>query len=169
MCGMSGSTSYSWPLSFCWPLALLLLLSYSVLDLLSQLPISLSGWSLCCSLFHLIWILICHREKKKKKKKRTKEITLTLSSTFMLPEQKLCLHENQIGKGIKHGDCKTRFSLIPREAQKSGSHCQFPVSVFQPYFQHRLELYATTLGSYSAFPGVGSIWECMTELKLLQS
>lgn len=61
------------------------------------------------------------------------------------------------------------FPLIPREAQKSESHCQLPVSVFQPYFQHRLELYATTLGSYSVFPGVGSMWECMTELKLLQS
>lgn len=86
----------------------------------------------------------------------------------MLPEQKLCLHENQIGKGIKHGDFETRFSLIPWEAQKSGSHCQLPVSVFQPYFQHRLELYATTLGSYSAFPGVGSIWECMTDSAVLR-
>lgn len=49
-CGMSGSTSNLRPLSFRWPLALLLLLPYSVLDLFSQLPICLCGWSLCCSL-----------------------------------------------------------------------------------------------------------------------
>ena len=103
---MSGSTSYSRPLSSRWPSALPLLLSYSVLDLFSQLPISLCGWSLCCSLFHIVWVLICHG----KKKKRPEEITLALSSTFMLPEQKLCLHENQIGKRIKHGDFETRFS-----------------------------------------------------------
>lgn len=114
---------------------------------------------------NLIQILICHR----KKKKRPEERRLTVNTTLMLPEQKLCLHENQIRKGIKHGDFETRLSLIPWEAQKSGSHCQLSVSVFQPYFQHRLELYATTLGSYSAFPGMGSIWECMTELKILQS
>lgn len=46
----------------------------------------------------------------REKKKRPEEITLALSSTFMLPEQKLCLHENQIGKRIKHGDFETRSS-----------------------------------------------------------
>lgn len=60
---------------------------------------------------HLIWILICHREKKKKRQPR--ERRFVVNSTFMLPEQKLNLHENQTGKGIKHGDFETRFSLIP--------------------------------------------------------
>lgn len=133
MCGMSGSTSYSRPLSFRWPPALPLLLSYSVLDLFSQLPISLWMVSLLFSLSPNMGFDL----PRGKKKKRPKEITLAFSSTFMLPEQKLCLHENQIGKRIKHGDFETRFSLIPREAQKSESHCQLPVSVFQPYFQHR--------------------------------
>lgn len=82
----------------------------------------------------------------------------------MLPEQKLCLHENQIGKGIKHGDFETRDQIFPDSLRSPEvrSHCQLLVSVFQPYFQHRLQFYATTLGSYSVFPGVGSIWECLT-------
>lgn len=82
----------------------------------------------------------------------------------MLPEQKLYLHENQTGKGIKHGDFETRFSTIPWEAQKSGSHCQLPVSVFQPYFQRRLEFFATTLGSYSPFlerEAYGNAWQSL--------
>lgn len=82
----------------------------------------------------------------------------------MLPQQKLYLHENQTGKGINHGDFETRFSPIPWEAQKSGSHCQLPVSVFQLYFQHRLEFFATTFGSYSPFlerEAYGNAWQSL--------
>lgn len=100
----------------------------------------------------------------KNKKRQPRERRLVVHSTFMLPEQKLYLHENQTGKGIKHGDFEARFSLIPWEAQKSGSHRQLPVSLFQPYFQRRLEFFATTFGSYSPFlerEAYGNAWQSL--------
>lgn len=159
MCGMSGYTSNSRPLSFRWPLALLLLLPYSVLDLFSQLPIFLCRWSLCRSLTEYGFWFVTGKKKRQPRKRR-----LVVNSTFMLPEQKLYLHENQTGKGVKHGDFETRFPPIPWEAQKSGSHCQLPVSVFQPYFQHRLDFFATTFGSYSPFlerEAYGNAWQSL--------
>lgn len=138
---------------------------------------------LCCSFFPILFSTSFHNcpsssadglsavlspnvdfdlsQEKKKKDNQEKEGWLWTPHLWSLNRNSTCM-KNQIEKGIKHGDFETRLSPIPWEAQKSGSHCQLPASVFQPYFQHRLEFFATAFGTYSPFlerEAYGNAWQ----------